>query len=52
MMLLAGMVATKDTDQNQKVRDEVEVMATDVVMVRAGSRIKVVEMVCCIWTDL
>ena len=44
-MLLASMVATKDTDLNQKVRDEVEVevMAMDVVMVMAGLRVKVVE---------
>ena len=43
MMLLASMVGTKDTDLNQKVGDEVEVMATDVVMVTAGPRVKVVE---------
>ena len=33
MMLLASTVATKDTDLNQQVRDEVEVMATEMVMV-------------------
>ena len=43
MMLLASMVATKDSDLNQKVRDEVEVMAVEVVMVVAGPIVKVME---------
>ena len=42
MMLLASMVATKDTDLNQKVRGKVVVVATDVVMVVSGPRVKVV----------
>ena len=43
MMLLASTVATKDTDLNQKVRYEVEVMAAEMVMVSAGPRVEVVE---------
>ena len=45
MMLLASMIATKDTDLNQTVRDEVEAVVMDVVIVVAGSRVEVVEIV-------
>ena len=40
-MLLASIVATKDL--NQKVREDVEVAAMDVVVVVAGPRVKVVQ---------